>query len=78
MAPILIEAGHVAEDGADPAATARVAVLAGVGVSIAGLLTLLDLTFGYDLELLWQFWPAGVLAVGVWLIVGGLVRGDRL
>ena len=73
----LIEAGHVSEDAADPVATARVAVLAGVGVSIAGLLALLDLTFGYDLELLWQLWPAGVLAVGVWLIVGGLLRGAR-
>ena len=70
---LLINYGYAQDLGlSDLPARPRVGqggIVAGVILALIGLLALLARFFVIDLELLADFWPVGLIAAGVWLIV---------
>ena len=77
----LIERGHGADlglqDAPKPPATSQLGLLAGAGLFVIGFLALLDHTFGYDIDRVWEFWPLGLLAAGAWLMIGAFQQWRR-
>lgn len=77
----LIEDGHVPDLGVHDEATVapagRSGLLWGVGFFVVGFLLLLDHTFGYDMDRVWEFWPVGLLAIGAWLMIGAWLQWRR-
>ncbi len=77
----LIEQGHGPDLGVQDAAKAppagQLALLGGAGLFLFGFLLLLDHTFGYDMDRVWEFWPVGLLAVGAWLMIGASMQWRR-
>lgn len=77
----LIELGHGTDlglqDAPKPPATSQLGLLAGVGIFVIGFLALLDHTFGYDIDRVWEFWPLGLLAAGAWLMIGAYQQWRR-
>ncbi|MYD22270.1 MAG: hypothetical protein F4X04_08520 [Holophagales bacterium] len=77
----LIEQGHGPDLGVQDAAKAppagQLALLGGAGLFVLGFLLLLDHTFGYDMDRVWEFWPLGLLAVGAWLMIGAYLQWRR-
>ncbi len=70
----LIERGYATDlglqDTPKPPANGQLGLLAGAGLFVIGFLALLDYTFGYDIDRVWEFWPLGLLAAGAWLMIG--------
>lgn len=70
----LIERGFATDlglqDAPKPPANGQLGLLAGAGLFIIGFLALLDYTFGYDIDRVWEYWPLGLLAAGAWLMIG--------
>ena len=70
----LIERGYATDlglqDTPKPPANGQLGLLAGAGLFIIGFLALLDYTFGFDIDRVWEFWPLGLLAAGAWLMIG--------
>lgn len=70
----LIERGFATDlglqDAPKPPANGQLGLLAGAGLFVIGFLALLDYTFGYDIDRVWEFWPLGLLAAGAWLMIG--------
>ena len=70
----LIERGYATDlglqDTPKPPANGQLGLLGGAGLFIIGFLALLDYTFGYDIDRVWEFWPLGLLAAGAWLMIG--------
>ena len=70
----LIERGYATDlglqDAPKPSANGQLGLLAGAGLFIIGFLALLDYTFGYDIDRVWEYWPLGLLATGAWLMIG--------
>ena len=70
----LIERGYATDlglqDAPKPPANGQLGLLAGAGLFIVGFLALLDYTFGYDIDRVWEYWPLGLLAAGAWLMIG--------
>ena len=77
----LIELGHGPDlglhDAPKPPATSQLGLLAGAGLFVIGFLALLDYTFGYDIDRVWEFWPLGLLAAGAWLMIGAYRQWRR-
>ena len=77
----LIERGYATDlglqDTPKPPANGQLGLLAGAGVFIIGFLALLDYTFGYDIDRVWEFWPLGLLVAGAWLMVGAYRQWRR-
>ncbi len=77
----LIELGHGTDlglqDAPKPPANGQLGLLAGVGLFVIGFLALLDHTFGYDIDRVWEFWPLGLLAAGAWLMIGAYRQWRR-
>lgn len=77
----LIERGYATDlglqDTPKPPANGQLGLLAGAGLFIIGFLALLDYTFGYDIDRVWEFWPLGLLAAGAWLMVGAYRQWRR-
>lgn len=77
----LIERGHVPDLGVHDEATVapegRSGLLWGMGFFVVGFLLLLDHTFGYDMDRVWEFWPVGLLAIGAWLTIGAWLQWRR-
>ncbi|MDX1384831.1 MAG: hypothetical protein R3190_14355 [Thermoanaerobaculia bacterium] len=51
-------------------------LLSGVVLFLVGLVALLDLQLGIDLDWLLDFWPVGLMALGAWFVWAG-VRSRR-
>ena len=77
----LIERGYATDlglqDTPKPPANGQLGLLAGAGLFIIGFLALLDYTFGYDIDRVWEFWPLGLLATGAWLMVSAYRQWRR-
>ena len=77
----LIELGHTTDlglqDAPKPPANGQLGLLAGAGLFLIGFLALLDHTFGYDIDRVWEFWPLGLLAAGAWLMIGAYRQWRR-
>ena len=77
----LIELGHGTDlglqDAPKPPANGQLGLLAGAGLFVIGFLALLDHTFGYDIDRMWEFWPLGLLAAGAWLMIGAYRQWRR-
>lgn len=77
----LIEQGQGPDLGVQDAAKAppagQLALVGGAGLFVLGFLLLLDHTFGYDMDRVWEFWPVGLLAVGAWLMIGAYLQWRR-
>lgn len=77
----LIERGHVPDLGVHDEAkvmpAGRSGLFWGVGFFVVGFLLLLDHTFGYDMDRVWEFWPVGLLAIGAWLMIGAWLQWRR-
>ena len=76
----LIELGHGTDlglqDTPKPPANGQLGLLAGAGLFVIGFLALLDHTFGYDIDRVWEFWPL-LLAAGAWLMIGAYRQWRR-
>ncbi len=77
----LIELGYATDpglqDAPNPPANGQLGLLAGAGLFLVGFLALLDYTFGYDIDRVWEFWPLGLLAAGAWLMFGAYRQWRR-
>lgn len=77
----LIERGYATDLGLQDTpkapANGQLGLLAGGGLFVIGFLALLDYTFGYDIDRVWEFWPLGLLAAGAWLMVGAYRQWRR-
>ncbi len=77
----LIELGRATDlglqDAPKPPANGQLGLLAGAGLFVIGFLALLDHTFGYDIDRVWEFWPLGLLAAGAWLMIGAYRQWRR-
>lgn len=77
----LIELGYATDFGLEDApkapASGQLGLLAGIGLFVIGFLALLDYTFGYDIDRIYDFWPIGLLGVGAWLMIGAYVQWRR-
>ena len=77
----LIESGYATDlglqDAPKPPANGQLGMLAGVGLFVIGFLALLDYTFGYDIDRVWEYWPLGLLAAGAWLMIGAYRQWRR-
>ena len=77
----LIEQGHGPDLGVQDEARAPIAgqsgLIWGAGLFVIGFLLLLDHTFDYDMDRVWEFWPIGLLAAGAWLMIGAWMQWRR-
>jgi len=77
----LIELGLATDlglrDAPQPPKSGQLGLLAGAGLFVIGFLALLDHTFGYDIDRVWEFWPLGLLAAGAWLMIGAYRQWRR-
>ncbi len=65
------------QDAPKPPANGQLGLMAGAGLFVIGFLALLDHTFGYDIDRVWEFWPLGLLAAGAWLMIGAYRQWRR-
>lgn len=65
------------QDAPQPPRSGQLGLLAGAGLFVIGFLALLDHTFGYDIDRVWEFWPLGLLAAGAWLMIGAYRQWRR-
>jgi hypothetical protein len=64
-------------EGRDPGRTAS--ILFGLVVLALGLWFFVERTLGYDLpDIRWsQLWPAVLIGIGLWVVLGSMRRGSR-
>jgi hypothetical protein len=52
-------------------------IVGGLVLMALGILIFLNTRYGYSLEWLEEWWPIGLVAVGVWLLINGFRRRER-
>ena len=77
VAPVAPIATKPRRDGRDHGRTAS--ILFGLVVLALGLWFFVERTLGYDLpDVRWsQLWPAALIGIGLWVVLGSMRRGSR-
>jgi len=77
----LIELGHGPDLGVQDARNAppagQFAMIGGGALFVLGFLLLLDHTFDYDIDRVWEYWPVAPLAIGAWLMIGAFLQWKK-